>query len=240
MDNVAHDTELHTLQCMNPSVVLASTNNLFHETLLAITIGILRWVKLVHQRWLSVLSRSVMIVSTSVLSSREVIRRGMARCARVNTTGDTTKGTVDVLWLPSELIMRLSTTSQRTTMLLERADVHRREGGCSMVLWCVVNLLVHRNNGVCDVRLDGLLVDHRLNRLVDMVMDVFTSDLGQSCTLGVSGWCADGFVLKLCCCVFEVVLDVVVVAVVNCAVLGADDVLVVLGGKDFAVLHWLD
>jgi len=94
--------------------------------------------------------------------------------------------------------------------------------------------LVDGDGGVGDVRLDGLLLDHGLDSLVDVVVLVLASDnrsdLAGGGTLNLLG---GGFVASTL--LGEASLDLVVATVLVAAVLNGDDVGVVLSGKNLLV-----
>ena len=108
-----------------------------------------------------------------------------------------------------------------------------------MVLGFVVVDLVDGHSGVHDVWLDSLLVDHWLDGLVDVVVDMLTTDLGHG-RGGVLRRGTDRLILELSLCLREARLGVLGVTLIMGAVLDWDEVVVVLLGQDLAIVNWLD
>ena len=108
-----------------------------------------------------------------------------------------------------------------------------------MVGSLVVVNLVDGNSGVDNVGLNGLLLDDRLDGLVDVVVDVLTAN-GSSGALAVCSGVYATLILEASLLVDEVPLGGVVVTVVELAVLDGTELSSVLLGKDLAVLDGLD
>lgn len=107
-----------------------------------------------------------------------------------------------------------------------------------MVLSGVMVDLVDWHGGVCDVWLDGLLLHHWLNSLVDMVVDVLASnDRGDAAGLLAAD--ASGGVLVLGTLLGEAALVLLGVVMVDLAVLDWDNVVVVGLWEDLLVVDWL-
>jgi len=102
----------------------------------------------------------------------------------------------------------------------------------------VVNL-VNRNGGVNNVRLDDLLLDDRLDSLVDVVVNVLAANGGCD-TLALSGALYPPLVAELSLFLNKVPLGGVMVAVVKLAMLDTTELGSVCLGKHFTVLDRLD
>ena len=102
-----------------------------------------------------------------------------------------------------------------------------------------VVLLVDGNSGVDDFWGDGLLVDDRLDGLVDVMVDMLALDSWCGCG-GVSGLVGVGGVLELSSFSFESLTCLVVVAVMEFLVDDGLHLVVMLLGEDLLVLDWLD
>lgn len=136
--------------------------------------------------------------------------------------------------LAKEAVLALLAANEGTALCLEfgHGDCGERRGG--VVLGGVVVDLVDGDGGVGDVRLNGLLLDHGLDSLVDVVVLVLAcndgGDLASSLAFSpLGGVDVAGALLG------ETSLDLVVVAVLVAAVLNGDDVGVVLGRKNLLV-----
>lgn len=84
--------------------------------------------------------------------------------------------------LVSVVVVRVSTTD----LVLELVEGDRRQGGSLVNDRGVVNTLVNGHGGVDGGRLDGLTLDHGLDGLVNVVVDVLVGDSRSS------SLCADG------------------------------------------------
>jgi hypothetical protein len=102
----------------------------------------------------------------------------------------------------------------------------------------VVNL-VDRNGSVNNIRLDGLLLDNRLDGLMDVVVDVLTSN-GGSLALAVGVSINNALILELSLLFYKVALGGIVVAVVKFAVLNSAKLSSVLFREDLTILDGLN
>lgn len=141
--------------------------------------------------------------------------------------------------LTLKTIVTLLAAREDTALLLELVHADSGEGRGRVVLSSVVVDLVDRNSGVDDVRLNCLLVDDGLDRLVDVVVNVLTSDRGGN-RLSVTLGALSTLVTELGGLGLETVGNISVVAVLNLAVLDSAKVVVVCLGKDLTVLDGLD
>lgn len=108
-----------------------------------------------------------------------------------------------------------------------------------MVLGSVVVNLVDGDGGVGDSRLDGLLLNDRLDHLVNVVVTVLASNDG-SLGVGVCGLTLSGGVSELGSLLLKLLLDSGGVAMVVLAVLHGGSAVGVLLGQNLAVLDGLD
>lgn len=138
------------------------------------------------------------------------------------------------LGLADKAVLALLAADEGAALCLELCHGHCGESRGGVVLSGVVVDLVDRNRGVGDVRLDGLLLDHGLDSLVNVVVLVLAcndgGDFASSGTLDLLDGIAVASTL-----LGKTSLDLVVVAVLVAAVLDRDDVLVVLGRKNLLV-----
>ena len=108
-----------------------------------------------------------------------------------------------------------------------------------MVLGGVVVDLVDWHGSVNDVRLDGLTVDNRLDLLMDVVVDVLTSN-GWGGGRSVLGVATDGGVLELGSLSLKTSLNILGAVVLELTVLDSTKVVVVLLRENLFVDDWLD
>jgi len=145
---------------------------------------------------------------------------------------------VSRLGLADETVSALLATGEGTARLLELLHGNSGKSRGSVVLGGVVVDLVDGHGGVGDVRLNGLLLDHRLDGLVDVVVLVLASNNGCDVAGGGTLDSLDGVtVLGTLLC--KASLNLVVAAVLVAAVLDGDDVVVVLLREDLLVEHRL-
>jgi len=145
---------------------------------------------------------------------------------------------VSRLGLADETVSTLLATGEGTARLLELLHGNSGKSRGSVVLGGVVVDLVDGHGGVGDVRLNGLLLDHRLDGLVDVVVLVLASNNGCDVAGGGTLDSLDGVTIlgTLLC---KASLNLVVAAVLVAAVLDGDDVVVVLLREDLLVEHRL-
>ena len=102
--------------------------------------------------------------------------------------------------------------------MLELIHGHSRQSSGAVVGGLVVVNLVDRHGSVDDIRLDSLLLDNGLDGLMDVVVDVLTTN-GGSLALAVGVCIHNALVLELGLLLNKVALGSVVVAVIKLAVL---------------------
>jgi hypothetical protein len=237
------------------------TKHLLHETSLAIAVGVNLGVELVHEGRLGLVvvrgtvggtvSGGALIADlvTKTLTGRLVAETsagvgmvvggvGASQTSASKTSAGGVRAT-DGAGLTLESIVTLLTTSQDTTLLLEVGHADSGEGRGAVVLSGIVVNLVDGDGGVDNVGLNRLLVDNGLDGLVDVVVDVLAANRGGN-GLSVLGLNLDALVSKLSGLGGETLLDLGVVAVLERAVLDGGKVVVVLLGKNLAVLDGLD
>lgn len=136
--------------------------------------------------------------------------------------------------LALEAVLALLTASKRAARLLELGHGNGGESRGLVVLGSVVVNLVDGDGGVGDVRLNSLLLDDRLDGLVDVVVPVLASndrvDLTSGAAVDASGGVGVASLL-----LGEASLNLVVVTVLVAAMLDGDDVGVMLLRKDLTV-----
>jgi hypothetical protein len=88
----------------------------------------------------------------------------------------TTESRTNRLWLASKCVTALLTAVKRTSLALEFVHGDRWEGGSIVVLSLVLVYLVNWDGGVYDRRLDSLLLNNRLNVLMNVVVDMFSGE----------------------------------------------------------------
>jgi len=136
--------------------------------------------------------------------------------------------------LALETIRALIAARQAAALLLELIEADGGKRGGAVVLGGVVVDFVDGDGGVYDVRLNSLLLHHRLNGLMHMMMDMLSGDHGLH-TRRMLALDADGLILKFGRLLCEVLLILLGVIVLERAVLHGDDLGVVLLGEDFLV-----
>lgn len=107
-----------------------------------------------------------------------------------------------------------------------------------MVGSSVVMDLMDWYSGVDDVGLDSLLVNNRLNGLMDVVVDVLAANSGCG-TLAVSGILDNALVLEGSLLSGKVSLGSIGVPVVEFTVLNGTELSSVLLGENLTILYWL-
>lgn len=95
------------------------------------------------------------------------------RCAIMVTIANVAEASssaaTNVLWHTLELVVALLAATKYTALVLELVHGHGRQSGRLMVGSSVVVNLVNGNGGVNNVRLNDLLLDDRLDSLVDVL-----------------------------------------------------------------------
>ena len=147
--------------------------------------------------------------------------------------------TTDSSWLAFETVMSLFATGQASTLFLEVGHADGWESRSSVMLGFIVVSLVDWDSGVNYGWLNSLLLNNRLDRLVDMVVDVLPSDDRSSrvafmcCSLGPC-------VLELSSFLFDTCLDLGRITMVMFTVLNGNHVVRMLLGQNLTVLDRLD
>jgi hypothetical protein len=108
-----------------------------------------------------------------------------------------------------------------------------------MVGGLVVVNLVDRNGSVDNIRLDSLLLNNRLNGLMDVVVDMLTTN-GSSLALAVGVSIYNALILELSLLLNKIALGGVVVAVVKFAVLDSSELSSVLFRENLTILDGLN
>jgi len=142
------------------------------------------------------------------------------------------------LRLSCELIMTGLAAAESAAVFLELGPGHGGESVRAVVLGLVVVDFVDGLRGVHDRGLDSLLLDHGLDVLVDVVVDVLASD-SAGFAVGVLDVSDLLGVLKLSLFLLETLAGVIVVVVLEGAVLDWSHLVGVLLREDFLVLDGL-
>jgi hypothetical protein len=178
------------------------------------------------------------IVVTVAGSARDVVVVVVTR-APTDSTEATSCASTDVLGDTLEGIVALLPTSESSTLSLEFLHGHGRKSRGAVVGGLVVVDFVNRNGGVYNVGLDSLLLNDRLDGLVNVVVDVLAAD-GSSGALAVRCSIYAALILETSLLVDEVPLGGVVVTVVKLAVLNSTELSSVLLGEDLTVVDGLN
>jgi len=145
----------------------------------------------------------------------------------------------DVLGLALKAVVAFLAAAEHTALLLELRHVDRRQFGSRVEFGRLVMDLVDRDSGVDDVGLDRLLVDYRLDGLVDMMMDVLSGNSG-SCALRLGSGVDASLVPETLLLGSKSLLGLAGVPVIEFALLNSPDISLVLLWKHLAVLNGLD
>lgn len=148
-------------------------------------------------------------------------------------------GTSDALGSTLKLVVALLTTMEGSTRGLELLHGHGRQRGSLMVSGLVVVDLVDWDGGVDHVWLDSLLLDYRLDGLVDVVVNVLSTN-GGSNTLAVGGFLDAPLISEAGLVLDKGSLSRIGVTVVELAVLDCSELGSVRLREDLAVIDWLD
>lgn len=136
------------------------------------------------------------------------------------------------------MVDALVPTSQGTTTVLKLIHAHGWESSGSVVLSFVVVDLMDWHSSVHNMGLDRLLVNDRLNCLVNVVMDMLASYGGHVLCL-MLGLSSNMLVLVLSLSHSKLGLCIGCVSVVMGPVLYWDNVVMVLLWQDFSIMHRL-
>ena len=142
------------------------------------------------------------------------------------------------LGLAGETIRSLLSSTKMSALRLEVLHGHGRQVGGIMVPRLILMHLMDLVGCVHNMWLDCLLPNHRLDRLMDMTMDVLANNDARVAArvLRLTNLL---HVLKLCLLSFEALLHMAVIAVFDVAVLEGAKAVGVLLGLDFFVVDGL-
>lgn len=145
----------------------------------------------------------------------------------------------DRFWLASKGVGTLLTASKVTSLVFEVMHADCWELASTVVLGLILVNLVNGNGSVDNRRLNGLLLDDRLDVLMNVVVDVLASQrwLSRRSMLDITN---SAFVLVLSCLSIETLLYVVIIAVLDISVLNTCHLMGVLFWEDLTVLDRLD
>lgn len=153
-------------------------------------------------------------------------------CARTKSASDGARFTL-------KSIVALFAATENTALALEVGHADSWESGGGVVLSSVVVNFVNRHSGVYDVRLNGLLVDNRLDCLMNVVMDVLALN-GRCHGFGLPSRSNVPFVLKLSRLLLQTGSYITLVAVVVLFVLDTGKIMRVLLWQNLAIVHGLN
>jgi len=168
-----------------------------------------------------------------------VFRASVTVLAIADVTEATSGATANVLGDTLELVVALLATAQDSTLGLELVHGHGGQSSSLVVGCSVVVDLMNGNSSVDNVGLDDLLVDNRLNSLVNVVVDVLSAN-GRCYTLALGGTFYTALIPELSLLLNKVPLGRVVVTVVKLAVLYATKLGSMCLGKHVTVLNGLN
>lgn len=120
------------------------------------------------------------------------------------------------LWSTLKSINSLLTSIQLSTLLLEARDIDRWERRCGVVDGLVLVYLMHWLGAVDDVLLVNILLDHRLDVLMHMVMDMLSGH-GRLLRLRNLCWCNVLGVAELGALALKLGADLGVIAMLDLA-----------------------
>lgn len=178
--------------------------------------------------------RSVLIISVPGM-----LRWAVAVFAITGVTEASGCASADVLGYTLELVVTLVTASQRTSLMLEVTHAHGGQSSSLVVGSRVVVNLVDGDSGVHNIGLDSLLLNDRLDSLVDVVMHVFASDGGRD-ALALRGTLDEPLIFELRLFLNKIPLRGIVVTLIKFAVLNGTKLGRVLLWQDLAILNWLN
>jgi len=145
----------------------------------------------------------------------------------------------NVLWYTIKGVVALLTAAESSTLAGELAHGHSRERSRVVVCRLVVMDLVDRYSGVNDIRLNRLLLYHRLNGFVDMVVNVLAANRCRS-ALAMSGGVNLPLVFEASLFIDKVPLCGIMITVVELSVLDCTELGGVLLRQDLTILNWLN
>jgi len=180
------------------------------------------------------------VVGSVVKVTVFVVRGTRGRVINVAYVSETTSGAAsDILRDTLKLVETLLAAAKHTSLGLELVHGHGRQSSGLVVGGCIVMNLVYGDSGVDNIWLDNLLVDDGLNGLVDVVMNMLSTNRGCY-ALALGGTLNAAFVPELGLLLNEIPLGRVVVAVVKLAVLYGTKLGGVCLGENLTVLDGLN
>jgi len=141
--------------------------------------------------------------------------------------------------LTTKSIAAFLTTAKGSSIFGEFAHADRGELGSVVVFGLIIVDFVDRNCGVYNRWLDSFLFHHRLNILMDMVVDMFPSN-SWVCRRSMLSISNRASILELSLFGCKTFADVLIVAMLDIAVLYASNVVGMLFGKNLTVVDGLD
>lgn len=138
-----------------------------------------------------------------------------------------------------KLVNMLLGTAQLTTLPLKLVHGDSRQRRSRVVAGGVMVHLVDRHRGVDDFGLNHLLLDHRLDSLVHMMVEMLAL-YNRGAALRVGGVGHDTLIMQLLSFDSQSLLGFLLIAVIELAVLSSEHSVLVLLGQDLGVLDGLD
>lgn len=182
--------------------------------------------------------KRVVITMQSTLLRYVVGMRRVTLAGGIVAVNQMLERATDVLWLALEAVILLLTAAQDTTLVLEFGHGQGGQMGSLMMFGGIVVSFVDGNGGMDNVGLHCFLVDYRLDRFVNVVMDVFTANSGHGILAVCSVMCYT-LVSEASLLGGQRPLGTLMVAVVELAMLDFAQVGVMLLGEHFSIMHRL-
>lgn len=114
----------------------------------------------------------MVVGSTIEVTVLVVLRTCVSVGTITNVAKSTSSASTNVLGHTLKLVITLLATGQSTALVLKFIHGHCWQGSCLVVSRLVVVHLVDRHSGVDNVGLDHLLLDNRLNGLMNVLRHV--------------------------------------------------------------------
>lgn len=148
-------------------------------------------------------------------------------------------GAANIRGLALETIVAFFTAAENTTLALELVKVDGGEYGGLVELGGIVVSLMDGHGGVDNCGLNRLLLDYRLDGLMDVMVHVFTSN-SRGCAFAMSSALDNPLVLELLLLGRQRRLQALVIAVVKLPMLSSGNVGLMLLGKNLLIDDRLD
>lgn len=150
-----------------------------------------------------------------------------------------TKSASDGAGFTLKSIVALLAATKNTALALEVGHADSWESGGRVNLRSVVVNFVNGHCGMYDMRLDGLLMHNRLDRLMNVMMDVLALD-GGCHGFGLPSCSNVPFILKLSCLLLQTGSYITLVTVVVLFMLDTGKIVRVLLWQNLTIVHGLN